>query len=160
VSNPLVDVFPTGRAGIESQPEPPLHGREDELIDAKLQTIMSTLKPRRPISDEESINMEHDIFRPGSSYPIYRYISSLPETGRLFYESAARLVGLSLQSVVRAVLHTELKLQQWQERKRRTEFQGEKFAWDFLNHSTQVTTDDKDDMEGMILSDENQGIEE
>jgi RNA polymerase I-specific transcription initiation factor RRN7 len=163
VSNPLVDIFPTGRTGIESQARTPLHCREDELIDAKLQTIMSTMKPRRPISDEESMNVEHDILRPGSSYPIYRSISSLPETGRLFYESAARLVGLSLQSVVRAVLHTELKLQQWQEGKRRTEFQGEKFAWENLsNHFTQVKMDDMDDtddMEEMILSDEKQGIE-
>jgi RNA polymerase I-specific transcription initiation factor RRN7 len=121
------------------------------------------MKSRRPISDEESINVEHDILRPGSSYPIYRSIPSLPETGRLFYESAARLVGLSLQSVVRAVLHTELKLQQWQEGKRRTEFQGEMFAWENLsNHFTQVKMDDMDvtdDMEEMTLSDEKQGIE-
>jgi RNA polymerase I-specific transcription initiation factor RRN7 len=123
VSNPLADMFPTGRTGVEGPADARVEIDEED-IDSKLRSVISQLRPTRVVPPEENLEDE-SILRPGSSYQFYRTESSLPETARIFYETAARLSGLSLQSLIRAVFQTELKVQQWQEDQRRAEYHGQ-----------------------------------
>lgn len=122
--NQLADMFPTGRTGMETHPQagPQLEGDYDEAIASKLQSVMGQLKPRRAISEEDASNLESDVPRPGSSYQRYRRESDLPETAKTFYEAAAKVAGISLPMLVRAVFQTELKLERWQEDRRRMEY--------------------------------------
>ncbi|KAL1970682.1 hypothetical protein VTN77DRAFT_4326 [Rasamsonia byssochlamydoides] len=132
VSNPLADMFPTSRTGGEGAPA---EVKIDEgEIDSKLRTVISQLRPMKVISRVDAATAgerdddDDNIPRPGSSYQFYRTESSLPETARVFYETAAKLSGLSLHSLIRAVFQTELKLQKWQEDQRRAEYHGEHVA--------------------------------
>ncbi|KAL1985585.1 hypothetical protein VTN96DRAFT_7565 [Rasamsonia emersonii] len=153
VSNPLADMFPTGRTGVEGPAEPAVKIDEED-IDAKLRTVISQLRPAKVVSPEDATNGDGEqdddsIPRPGSSYRFYRTESSLPETARVFYETAARLSGLSLDSLIRAVFQTELKVQQWQEDQRRAEYHGEHVMRD----ATRGTEASADDMEAEQASD-------
>lgn len=119
-------MFPLGRTGLESQPpatsQPDID--DDEAIAAKLQTVMNQMKPRRAISEEDALKLPGEVPRPGSLYQRYRRESDLPETARMFYEAAAKVAGISLPNLIRAVHQTELKLERWQENKRRMEYYG------------------------------------
>lgn len=153
VSNPLADMFPTGRTGVEGPAEPAVKIDEED-IDSKLRTVISQLRPAKVVSPEDATNGDGEqdddsIPRPGSSYRFYRTESSLPETARVFYETAARLSGLSLDSLIRAVFQTELKVQQWQEDQRRAEYHGEHVMRD----ATRGTEASADDMEAEQASD-------
>lgn len=68
---------------------------------------------------------ESDVPRPGSFYPRYRLDTDLPEMARPFYETAAKVVGISLSTLVRAVFQTEVRMGHWQEDRRRMEYHGE-----------------------------------
>ncbi|KAL2001956.1 hypothetical protein VTN02DRAFT_934 [Thermoascus thermophilus] len=130
VSNPLADMFPTGRmgTGTETQPNVPVSVPEpddEEAINEKIRTVMSELRPRRAVSTEQAANLEKEIPRPGSFYRHYRTESSLPETARPFYEAAAKVAGLSVRTLVRVVFQTELRIERWQEDRRRMEYHGE-----------------------------------
>lgn len=124
--NQLAEMFPLGRTGLESQPpatsQPDID--DDEAIAAKLQTVMNQMKPRRAISEEDALKLPGEVPRPGSLYQRYRRESDLPETARMFYEAAAKVAGISLPNLIRAVHQTELKLERWQENKRRMEYYG------------------------------------
>jgi RNA polymerase I-specific transcription initiation factor RRN7 len=125
-SNPFAEMFPSGRMGVESRSEDPGPVTNDnDAIESKLEMMMSQIKSMRIISEEEAAGLDHDLLRPGASYPFYRSVSILPDTARPFYEAAARLVGLSLHVVTRVVLQTEFRLQRWQEDERRAEYHGE-----------------------------------
>ncbi|OKL59360.1 hypothetical protein UA08_05400 [Talaromyces atroroseus] len=52
--------------------------------------------------------------RPGHSYEIYKTASALPDTARKFFEKAANLSGLSLNTLVAVVYRTERKLGKFQ----------------------------------------------
>jgi RNA polymerase I-specific transcription initiation factor RRN7 len=68
--------------------------------------------------------------RPGNSYEIYKTASVLPEAARKFYETAANLSGLSLDTLVAVVYRTERKLIKVQLDVRRAEFHGEEIPDD------------------------------
>lgn len=148
-------MFPTGRTEVEGpadRPERVNIGEED--IDSKLRTVISQLRPmkiapREDVSDDEQ---DDSIPRPGSSYQFYRSESSLPETARVFYETAAKLSGLSLHSLIRAVFQTELKVQQWQENQRRAEYHGQ-----HLDEDSPMT---EDAMEGDDVSTDDMAVEQ
>jgi RNA polymerase I-specific transcription initiation factor RRN7 len=95
-----------------------------------MQGIRPSKVVRRKISTSAELESDQPgqddaIPRPGSSYRFYRSESELPDAARAFYDAAARLSGISLHTLVRAVFQTELRLQDWQEDKRRAEYHGE-----------------------------------
>lgn len=123
-------MFPTGRMGMgtETQPNVPVPVPElddEEAINEKIRTVMSELRLRRAISNEQAANLEREIPRPGSFYRHYRTESSLPETAKPFYEAAAKVAGLSVRTLVKVVFQTELRIERWQEDRRRMEYHGE-----------------------------------
>ncbi|KAF7130954.1 hypothetical protein CNMCM5793_003889 [Aspergillus hiratsukae] len=119
VLNPLAEFFPIGPTASEGQVISDSTEGDDEAMHAMLQTVTSQLKPRKAISDPKA-----DVARPGSSYPRYRTESDLPETARSFYETAAKVAGVSLSTLVRAVSQTETKISRWLDDKRRIEHHG------------------------------------
>ncbi|RJE17793.1 transcription initiation factor RRN7 [Aspergillus sclerotialis] len=121
VPNPVADLFPTGRTGIEEQPGPSsAEEHEEESITNMLHDVTSQMIPRRP-----NPNSDSDIPRPGSEYKRYRCESDLPEMARPFYETVAKVAGITLHSLIRAVFTTEVKISRWQENRRRREAYGE-----------------------------------
>lgn len=140
-------MFPTGRTGVEGPAEGPAVKIGEEDINSKLRTVISQLRPTKVDGNGE--RDDDSIPRPGSSYRFYRTESSLPETARMFYETAARLSGLSLHSLVRAVFQTELKVQRWQEDQRRAEYHGEHAMRDAMPGADARA----DDMEAEQVSD-------
>ena len=95
---------------------------DEKAASAMLQTVMEEVKPRRAISEAEASELAGDVPRPGSSYQRYPKEADLPETARNFYETAAKMSGISLSTLVRVVYQTELMMERWQENKRRLEY--------------------------------------
>lgn len=114
-------MFPIGPTGVENQaPAPPTEAEDEGFLDSMLETVTRQLKSTKIIPETES-----DVARPGSSYPRYRLDTDLPERVRSFYETAAKVVGISLSTLVRAVFQTEVIMGKWQEDQRRLEYYGE-----------------------------------
>ncbi|KAH8428055.1 uncharacterized protein LDX57_005760 [Aspergillus melleus] len=142
--NPLADLFPMNAGAGENQPTTPLataaapaapapaipaEEDEDEAMSTMVQTVTSKLKPRRVIPDGEA-----HVPRPGSSYPRCRMESNLPEAARPFYETAAKVVGVSLTTLTRAVYQAETRISRWLEDQRRIKY--------FVDHSEMDVADD------------------
>jgi RNA polymerase I-specific transcription initiation factor RRN7 len=107
---------------------------EEEEIDRRLRSVMKEIRPSKIIRRRTSTvsglgndksGQDEDIPRPGSSYRFYRSESELPDAARAFYDAAAQLSGISVHTLVRAVFQAELRLQDWQEGKRRAEYHRE-----------------------------------
>lgn len=136
--NSLADLFPTGPTGVETQPVPPPSEAEDEeSLNSMLETVTHQLKSIKVVTNPES-----QVPRPGSSYTRWRLDTDLPEKARPFYETAAKVVGISLSTLVRAVSQTELRLAQWQEDRRRMEYHGEPMDMELAEY-------DDDEFEGV-----------
>lgn len=118
-------MFPTGRTGIESEPQPISMANDQDALQRKLDTVTGSLKPRKAISEEEFEGHQDELLRPGELYQRYRSEADLPESAKAFYEAASKIVGLSLHRLVRTVFETERRLDQWLDDRRRMEYHGD-----------------------------------
>ncbi|EIT81806.1 hypothetical protein Ao3042_01656 [Aspergillus oryzae 3.042] len=142
-SNPLSDLFPVGPTGTDSREVAgPPDEDDEEAIGSMLRTVTQQLKPRKVITEDNS-----DVPRPGSSYVRYKMESDLPENARPFYETAAKVVGVSLSTLVRAVSHAEYKIMRWLEDQRRIELYGDASGIEFAKF------DSSDDMGEQDMTD-------
>lgn len=123
-SNPIAEMFPTGRpnAGDQSNPDPepaPTAGTDaDEALSALLHAVMADLKPA-------SMDNSTKALRPGSWYARYRWESQLPETARSFYELGAQLASITLTTLVRAVSVAEWRVARFLLNQRRDKYMME-----------------------------------
>ncbi|PYH64700.1 TFIIB-type zinc finger domain-containing protein [Aspergillus vadensis CBS 113365] len=141
VSNPLADLFPTGPSAGESQTTaltPDV--TDEEALDELIKASTSQLRSRQVIADNDL-----ETPRPGCSYTRYRTESDLPDTARSFYETAAKVAGVSLSTLIRAVSQAENKINRWLEEKRRVEYFGS-MGMEFTRDSS---ADPDNDEEGM-----------
>ncbi|KAL4997359.1 hypothetical protein BDV10DRAFT_169956 [Aspergillus recurvatus] len=114
-TNPLANLFPIGSTSKENrQSAPAADDDEEEAVEAMLQNASRYLRTRHVVSESDP-----DIPRPGSLYIRYRYESDLPDTARAFYETAAKITGISLSTLVRCVSQAELQITKWLENQRR-----------------------------------------
>ncbi|KAM0108905.1 hypothetical protein ACP6JB_005426 [Aspergillus fumigatus] len=149
VSNPLAEFFPVGPMGSDGQTvSDPTEG-DDEAMHAMLKTVTSQLRPRKAISDPKA-----NVARPGTSYPRYRTESELPEMARSFYEIAAKVAGVSLSTLVRAVSQTETKISRWLDDKRRIEHHGDPTEMDVTDEAGTEDLEAMEDEDMSGLSDE------
>ncbi|KAL5359701.1 RNA polymerase I-specific transcription initiation factor Rrn7 [Aspergillus floccosus] len=121
-SNPLADMFPISSNASDTQLNPrPATAADDDAatLDAMVQTATSDLRPRSIIPESDA-----DVPRPGSSYARYRMDSDLPETARPFYETVAKVAGVSLATLVRSVSQAENRIIRWLDEQRRIEYFG------------------------------------
>ena len=82
-------------------------------ISVKLSTVLNSMQIRRavPRDPAEGERGHGKVNRPGSAYPQYRVIEELPLHARTFYEEGAKLLGVTLLALVRAVFLVETELQ-------------------------------------------------
>ena len=92
-----------------------------------LETVTRQLKTMKVVAEPES-----EIPRPGSFYPRYRLDTDLPEMVKPFYETAAKVVGIPLPTLVKTVFQTEVRMGHWQEDRRRMAYYGEVVNMEFL----------------------------
>ena len=109
----LLDMFPTGRPDGSKAPIVDLEksAREDqEALDSKLKAVQSSFKLRDVVSKEKEGKSKVPIPRIGDFHKRYRKEEDLPIHAKAFYEAAADLIGISLSTLIVAVLQTEQKL--------------------------------------------------
>ncbi|KAL2822589.1 hypothetical protein BJX63DRAFT_126648 [Aspergillus granulosus] len=118
---PLASLFPLGSMAKESRPGAfTTEVNEEEAIDAMLGMTPRYLKSRAVVGEPDA-----DIPRPGSLYARYREESDLPDSARSFYETAAKVTGISLQTLVRCVCQAEIQINKWLEEQRRIKYFAE-----------------------------------
>ncbi|KAL4741895.1 hypothetical protein BDV11DRAFT_212504 [Aspergillus similis] len=114
-TNPLANLFPIGSGSKENrQSATAAEDDEEEAVEAMLQNASRYLRTNPVVSGTDP-----DIPRPGSLYVRYRHESDLPDTARAFYETAAKITGISLSTLVRCVFQAELQITKWLENQRR-----------------------------------------
>ncbi|KAL4866299.1 hypothetical protein BDV12DRAFT_199364 [Aspergillus spectabilis] len=118
----LASLFPLGPLSKDTTQTPnSTSDNEEESIEAILLHMAPRyLKSRAVISD-----LNADIPRPGSQYPRYKHESDLPDSARAFYEIAAKVVGISLPTLVRCVSQAEIQINRWLEEQRRVRYFAE-----------------------------------
>ncbi|KEQ97929.1 hypothetical protein AUEXF2481DRAFT_37494 [Aureobasidium subglaciale EXF-2481] len=86
--------------------------------DERLRKVQSSLRPARVRAG--STASELNVTRPGNSYKRYRNVSELDGYAKEFYDEAASLAALPLNSLVKCVFVLEKRLERWEssERKR------------------------------------------
>lgn len=112
----LLDTFPTGR--LDGSPFAEISFEEESKIDQvsvdqNLANVQESLKMREVVSKEQEGKTNTPVRRIGNFYKRYRKTEDLTPQARNFYEKVASLVGISLSSLLLAVLQTERKLQIW-----------------------------------------------
>ncbi|KAL2826788.1 hypothetical protein BDW59DRAFT_60544 [Aspergillus cavernicola] len=110
----LASLFPLGASKENRQDIPAEKDNKEDSIDSMLRMAPQYIKSRAVVGDPDS-----DIPRPGSLYPRYRQESDLPDSARVFYETAAKVVGISLPTLVRCVSQAEIQINKWLEDQRR-----------------------------------------
>ncbi|KAL4881218.1 hypothetical protein BJY04DRAFT_227883 [Aspergillus karnatakaensis] len=127
--NALASLFPLGPSSSKDQTQPPTSTTnsddEEEAMEKMLHMAPRYLKSRAVISDPDA-----DIPRPGSQYSRYKHESDLPDSARVFYETAAKVVGVSLATLVRCVSQAEIQINKWLEEQRRVEYFAERERMD------------------------------
>lgn len=91
---------------------------EDRELDALLRKVTESILSVPIVPDQEG----EIVARPGMWYRRYRRVSALPTEARPFYEIAAKLAGVSLHKLVRAVSAAEWRLGHGLEYQARSEY--------------------------------------
>ncbi|KAL3478794.1 hypothetical protein BJX99DRAFT_223909 [Aspergillus californicus] len=115
-TGPLPPLFPLAAYKGTKQDVPTTEDNEEDAIETMLEMAPRYLKSRAVVAESDS-----DIPRPGMLYPRYRQESDLPDSARAFYETAAKVVGISTSTLVRCVCQAELHIKKWLEDQRRIE---------------------------------------
>ena len=143
----LAEMFSPSRTGLENeqqniqsqvnmdQEQEQEEVDEEKSLKTTLQKITTQIKPQKPIP-ETTFEIPP---RPGSAYKRYRKESELPETERIFYQTAAKVAGITLSMLIRAVFEIEVKLYRWQDDRRRMEY----------HHSLQLEVSQDTDIDEM-----------
>lgn len=119
---------------MENQPAaPPTERDDEEFLNSMLETVTSQLRPTKVTPGTDS-----EVACPGSSYARYRVETDLPEKVRPFYETAAKVVGISLSTLVKAVFQAEVKMDKWQEDRRRLEYYGEPMDTEVTGYNSET----------------------
>ena len=104
-------MFPTTRTDT-AESTAPTAGQVDEnkALSTKLHEVLSDFRVTRVVTDKEAEGLMKPVPRPGSNYARYRYTDQLIENARVFHETAAKMVGISLKTLVKVVYRTEYKI--------------------------------------------------
>lgn len=114
----LLDMFPLGRL---DRPPPLTKDNSDEHMEAgtalsqRLHAVQNGLRMRGVVAGETETAAEEPVRRVGSFYKHYRSEDDLPPAARAFYEAVARVAGIKVTTLVKAVFQTERKLHVWRE---------------------------------------------
>lgn len=120
----LLDMFPIGRLDGSSFAQFSFDEEskiDQASVDRNLTAVQRSLNMRDVISEDQEGKSNIPVRRVGSFYKRYRKAEDLTPLARKFYETVASLVGISLPSLLRAVLQTERKLWLWRRKELKDE---------------------------------------
>ena len=123
----LLDMFPTGRLDGSSAPVIDLQdlaNTDREILDDKLKAMQGSLKFRGVVSKEKEGKSKVRVERIGSSYKRYRKAEDLPPQAKTFYETAAKLIGISFSTLFTAVQQLEHKVLKYRRKQLKEELEG------------------------------------
>ncbi|KAF2101869.1 hypothetical protein NA57DRAFT_53814 [Rhizodiscina lignyota] len=86
-------------------------GRDE--VTGKLQAAMTSLKVQEAVLDEEILDERATVNRPGSYYKQWRRVEDLTEHSKVFADAVAKLIGISVERLIKDVFRTEMKLRAW-----------------------------------------------
>ncbi|KAL9615475.1 MAG: hypothetical protein Q9167_000153 [Letrouitia subvulpina] len=119
VSEQLLHMFPTGRSNGPSYDSINLEQESrinQDIMEKKLKITQSSLK-MKDLALASGRTQSKNVTRwTGSFYKRYRKVEELTQHARAFYEAAASLLGITLHSLMVAVLQMERRLQVWKEK--------------------------------------------
>ncbi|KAL9042161.1 MAG: hypothetical protein Q9214_003866, partial [Letrouitia sp. 1 TL-2023] len=121
VSEQLLRMFPTGRLDGSSYDSINLEREscnKQEAMEKKLQVTQSSLK-MNDLTLASGRTQSKNVRWTGSFYKRYRKVEELTQHARAFYEAAASLLGITLHTLMVAVLQMERRLQVWKEKELR-----------------------------------------
>lgn len=140
----LLDMFPTSRVNASSAAAIDFDAEtkaEGSLLDEKLGKVQNRLKLRSAISKEGEGKHKETLRRLGNFYKRYRKIEDLPLQAKAFHEAVASLIGVSMATLVMAVLQMERKIQLWRAKHLKLR-QEESEEDEFTNEIGSVTNND------------------
>ena len=114
--NALYSMFPIDT---ESSSNAAADIQEDVDDQVKLNIVKATHGTIEPVPVVEAGEETERTLRPGQNYPFYKTEKELPPAAKNFYEEAARIAGLPLGMLVKAVFYTEKAIQKWQKGKKK-----------------------------------------
>ena len=92
-----------------------LRDKVSEIGAKRTRDVQAALRASKIIKDDETPKKGEIIHRPGSRYKRFREAGELSGYAEEFYKDAAKVSGLSLQSLVQCVFSLERRLQEWEE---------------------------------------------
>ncbi len=110
----LLNLFPTGRPDGSSPAKVDFNeeAKANQIaLNQKLENVQGSLKLRSVVSEESEESSEKSVKRIGSFYKRYRNVEELSPQAKTFYDAAASLAGVSLSTLLLAVLQLERKLE-------------------------------------------------
>lgn len=130
-------MFPSSSNSAEDEQTATTAAEEEEesALNDLVRSVTGDISSRKVI--RRSTN--EDLPRPGAMYARYRMEADLPETAKVFYETVAKVAGLSLKSLIRSVSQAESKIIRWLEDRRRMKYHGQ------LDESSEAYSDDDSD---------------
>lgn len=102
----MLDSFPVGSRSTPLETAPDF----SELKKEKVRSVQASLRPTPVILAEEAKYMERRVVRPGEEYQCHKNVQNLEGYARMFYEAMAKVSGLTVQHIVRAVVFAERRL--------------------------------------------------
>ncbi|KKK17398.1 hypothetical protein AOCH_003598 [Aspergillus ochraceoroseus] len=154
-SGPLSALFPVGPQSKERKHDSPaVEDNEEEAIEFMLQNAPRYVKSATVVDQSDTKTS-----RPGSFYTRYRQESDLPDTARSFYETAAKVAGISLSILVRCVSQAEIQINKWLEDRRRAKHFAERSMIESIGEDvdkSHSSSEDDEPSEGAISSDGNE----
>ena len=117
----MMRMFPVQSDGLKTSKT--MHEAQGEIVPDTIATdilgrVQQSLRPKHIVVSGDG----DEVDRTGSYYRRYRDMQELDEGAvRVLYEKSARLAGISLEGMVKAVFLTEVKLQKLEERLRKTQ---------------------------------------
>ncbi|RMZ88292.1 hypothetical protein DV736_g4475, partial [Chaetothyriales sp. CBS 134916] len=127
----LLDMFPvpdrlTAPLAVKIETHKQYQVERQALRMQRLEGVLNeALSTQKPVSQEEAERRVADVgeivLRPGTKYQSVKHIKDLDGPAEAFYQEAAELSSLTLDQLVRAVRHTELKIERWRHEQRRRE---------------------------------------
>ncbi|KAI9789192.1 MAG: Pol I core factor CF [Peltula sp. TS41687] len=117
----LLKLFPTGNRSVSGNDNIEGLQLEDETgpLHSKPEILAEALKVQTAISDEMNEDLarpegkDQAFKRPGSQYKRYRKVEDIPKHIKPLFEAASSLIAVRLETLVRAVFQSELKLEKW-----------------------------------------------
>ena len=122
----LLDMFPTCRPDGSTPFTPPTpeeqRMKEREAMTARLQTVLGSLKTRKIVSEQEEGHQTDVGARMGAHYTHYRRMEDLEGHAKVFHEIVARMAGMRVRTLLRAVFGMEMRLRRLRETQLRAEY--------------------------------------